>query len=41
MYVEVLNNIAAATAFSYILATAAVLSSKYILKMLAIDFHII
>ena len=41
MYAEVLNNIAAATAFSFAVATIAVLSSKYVLKMLAIDFHII
>ena len=41
MYAEILNNIATASAFSYILAAAAVLSSKYVLKMLQIDFHII
>ena len=41
MYAEVLNNIAAATAFSFAVATIAVLSSKYVLKMLAIDFHLI
>ena len=41
MYAEVLNNIITASAFSYTLAAAVVLSSKYILKMLAIDFHII
>jgi len=40
MYAEVLNNIAAATAFSYILAAAVVLSSKYVLKMLEIDFNL-
>jgi len=41
MYAEVLNNIATPSAFSYILAAAAVLSSKYILKMLQIDLHLI
>ena len=40
MYVEVLNNIAAATAFSFTIATIIVLSTKYALKMLAADFHI-
>lgn len=41
MYAEILTNITAASAFSYILAAAAVLSSKYVLKMLQIDFHLI
>ena len=41
MYAEILNNIIAASAFSYILAAAVVLSSKYVLRMLEIDFHLI
>jgi len=41
MYAEILNNIATASAFSYIISAGLVLSSKYVLKMLQIDFHII
>jgi len=41
MYAEVLNNIATATAFSYILAATAVFATKYVLKMLQIDLHLI
>jgi len=41
MYVEILNNIAITAISSIVLATAIVLSTKYALKMLAIDFHII
>ena len=41
MYTEILNTAITVSAVSYILATAAVLSSKYVLKMLQIDFHII
>jgi len=41
MYAEILNTAITVSAVSYILATAAVLATKYTIKMLQIDFHII
>jgi len=41
MYAEILNTAITASVVSYILATAAVLATKYTLKMFAIDFHLI